>query len=135
MITTTRTQAATCFLDGLGWAFCLLLLLTAACNDDDGGVESQSDASIDTTVQDTSGQGRGELRWYFTCGDPEPCPGHTPSTAAVACSADEQEGASCGPSGAFCDPADACNRLLLCTDSDPTLEPLGCEQPDAGSEP
>jgi hypothetical protein len=44
----------------------------------------------------------------------------------VAACTSEAAGASCGAGGATCDPADDCNALLLCTDSDPTQQPGGC---------
>src|SRR6266481_27278 len=56
---------------------------------------------------------------FYTCGDPV-CGGHTPHPGVPPCSAGEVAGAACSPEGATCDPGDACNRLLLCTTSDPT---------------
>jgi len=60
--------------------------------------------------------------WYFTCGDPV-CRGYQRPTGVPACT-QEKAGATCDASGARCDPVDDCNRLLLCSLSDPKLQ--GC---------
>ncbi len=64
------------------------------------------------------------LRWYQTCGDPV-CGGHRPTPGERAC-AEEMVGQACGVFADHCDPMDFCNARLLCTDSDPRLQPGGC---------
>jgi hypothetical protein len=64
-------------------------------------------------------------RFFFTCGDPV-CRGHVPSENIAACAPAQAVGGMCGPEGETCDPSDACNRRLLCSREDPTLQPGGC---------
>jgi hypothetical protein len=64
-------------------------------------------------------------QWHFTCGDPV-CSGHQGPPAGVPPCSFEDPGEACRPEGARCDPADECNRLLICTASDPTQQPGGC---------
>lgn len=64
-------------------------------------------------------------RYFFTCGDPV-CRGHVPPQDVPACTAAQEAGRMCGPEGETCDPADPCNRRLLCSREDPTLQPGGC---------
>ena len=73
------------------------------------------------------------------CGN-DPSPPHASSSPAVTrsaaatsgprtfllCTATQQAGQMCGTEGETCDPADACNRRLLCSREDPTLQPGGC---------
>jgi hypothetical protein len=60
--------------------------------------------------------------WYTTCGDPV-CRGYQKPVGVAACTT-EKAGGACGTEGARCDPEDSCNRLLLCSASDPKLQ--GC---------
>ena len=64
-------------------------------------------------------------RFFFTCGDPV-CRGYIPPGNLPACTPAQQAGQMCGPEGQTCDPSDACNRRLLCSREDPTLQPGGC---------
>jgi hypothetical protein len=64
-------------------------------------------------------------RYFFTCGDPV-CRGYVRPENVPACTAAQQAGRMCGAEGSTCDPADACNRLLLCSSEDPTQQPAGC---------
>ena len=63
-----------------------------------------------------------ESSWFFTCGDPV-CAGYRPPTGVPRCGS-ESAGSACSVEGARCDPADACNRLLVCATTDPRL--AGC---------
>ena len=60
--------------------------------------------------------------WYTTCGDPV-CRGYQKPAGVAACTT-EKAGGACGTEGARCDPLDSCNRLLLCSATDPKLQ--GC---------
>ncbi len=60
--------------------------------------------------------------WYTTCGDPV-CRGYQKPVGVPACTS-EKPGGACASEGARCDPLDSCNRLLLCSASDPKLQ--GC---------
>jgi hypothetical protein len=60
--------------------------------------------------------------WYTTCGDPV-CRGYQKPVGVPACTS-EKPGGACTTDGARCDPLDSCNRLLLCSASDPKLQ--GC---------
>ena len=64
-------------------------------------------------------------RFFFTCGDPV-CRGYVRPENIPPCTAAQQAGEMCGPVGQTCDPSDACNRRLLCSREDPTLQPGGC---------
>ncbi|MEZ4472441.1 MAG: hypothetical protein R3F60_16930 [bacterium] len=60
-------------------------------------------------------------RWFLTCGDPV-CRGHMPHEGVPRC-ADEVLGDPCAVPGGMCDPGDACNALMVCTDVDPRQGP------------
>jgi hypothetical protein len=60
--------------------------------------------------------------WFFTCGDPV-CAGYRPPPGVPRCGS-ESPGSACPVEGARCDPADSCNRLLVCATRDPRL--AGC---------
>jgi hypothetical protein len=60
--------------------------------------------------------------WYTTCGDPV-CRVYQKPVGVPACTS-EKEGGACATVGARCDPVESCNRLLLCSASDPKLQ--GC---------
>ncbi len=60
--------------------------------------------------------------WYTTCGDPV-CRGYQKPSGVAACTT-EKAGGACPTEGARCDPQDSCNRLLVCSASDPKLQ--GC---------
>lgn len=62
----------------------------------------------------------GALRWFETCGDPV-CRGHQPDPAIPPCAAGTRPGAACAERDRGCDPIDACNVRLICTDSDPRM--------------
>jgi hypothetical protein len=64
------------------------------------------------------------LQWFYTCGDPV-CHGHTSHPGVASCTT-EMPGQTCTTSGQECDPGDSCDRLLLCTTTDPTKNPGGC---------
>ena len=64
-------------------------------------------------------------RFFYTCGDPV-CRGHVPPANMPPCASTQTAGQACGPEGLTCDPSDACNRRLLCSRDDPTLQPGGC---------
>ena len=64
------------------------------------------------------------LRMYTTCGDPV-CMGYSGPSGIAVC-ASEQHGDVCNLEGAQCDLQDSCNSKLLCTTSDPQLQPGGC---------
>jgi hypothetical protein len=64
-------------------------------------------------------------RFFFTCGDPV-CGGHAQPENMPPCSGAQQAGQTCGPEGQVCDPSDGCNRRLICSREDPTLQPGGC---------
>jgi hypothetical protein len=78
------------------YAALLLVLLAPACNRHD---------------DDTS--------WFFTCGDPV-CGGYSPPAGVPRCTS-EAAGLACPVEGARCDPADDCNRLLVCAERDPRV--------------
>jgi hypothetical protein len=65
-----------------------------------------------------------ELKLYYSCGDPV-CRGHTPASELPPCTT-EASGDDCTEEGPVCDPGDECNRVLVCTNSDPTAQPGGC---------
>jgi hypothetical protein len=60
--------------------------------------------------------------WYTTCGDPV-CRGYQKPAGVPACTV-EKAGGPCSTESARCDPLDGCNRLLVCSSSDPKLK--GC---------
>jgi hypothetical protein len=62
---------------------------------------------------------RASLRFFYTCGDPV-CRGYTGSTGVPGCTAEQLAGEPCSEMGTSCDPMDGCNRLLVCTNVDPT---------------
>ncbi|MCB9729980.1 MAG: tail fiber domain-containing protein [Deltaproteobacteria bacterium] len=96
-----------------------LLLLGSGCPpDDDGSADAVADADAD------AGPDASALQWYFTCGDPV-CQGHRDMPGVAACT-DQGAGLACSSAGTSCDPIDDCNRLLLCTDTDPTMQTGGC---------
>ena len=64
-------------------------------------------------------------RFFLTCGDPV-CRGYVRPENTPACTASQQAGQLCGAEGLTCDPSDACNRRLVCSREDPTLQPGGC---------
>ena len=64
-------------------------------------------------------------RFFLTCGDPV-CRGYVRPENTPPCTAAQQTGATCGPEGQTCDPSDACNRRLVCSREDPTMQPGGC---------
>ena len=64
-------------------------------------------------------------RFFFTCGDPV-CRGYVRPENVPSCTSAQQAGQACAREGQSCDPADACNRRLLCSREDPTLQPGGC---------
>jgi len=64
-------------------------------------------------------------RFFFTCGDPV-CRGYVRPENMTPCTPAQQAGQTCGPEGQTCDPADACNRRLVCSREDPTQQPGGC---------
>jgi hypothetical protein len=64
-------------------------------------------------------------RFFFTCGDPV-CHGYVRPENTPPCTPAQQAGQTCGPEGQTCDPSDACNRRLLCSREDPTMQPGGC---------
>jgi len=65
------------------------------------------------------------LRFFFTCGDPV-CRIPVRPENIPPCTAAQQAGQMCGPEGQTCDPSDACNRRLVCSREDPTLQRGGC---------
>jgi len=65
---------------------------------------------------DVAGNGRA---WYYTCGDPV-CTSYRPPAGVARCTS-ESPGQSCSTEGSRCDPVDNCNRLLVCSESDPKL--------------
>jgi hypothetical protein len=64
-------------------------------------------------------------RFFFTCGDPV-CRGYVRPENVPLCTATQQAGQMCGVEGLTCDPADPCNRRLLCSREDPTMQTGGC---------
>lgn len=66
----------------------------------------------------------GELTWYTTCGDPV-CREYRPIEGLQPCAL-EMEGQPCSKEGAMCDPKSACNQRLICSRTDPKLQPGGC---------
>jgi hypothetical protein len=62
---------------------------------------------------------------FYSCGDPV-CRGYTGGGGLPRCTAAQTEGERCGPEGPACDPADECNRVLVCAREDPTAGPGGC---------
>lgn len=58
-------------------------------------------------------------RWRYGCGDPV-CMGPAAKPGIPLCT-NERFGNRCEPEGAMCDPADDCNRLLICSVEDPGL--------------
>jgi hypothetical protein len=54
------------------------------------------------------------------------CRGYVRPENVPPCTAAQEAGQMCGIEGETCDPADACNRRLLCSREDPTLQPGGC---------
>ena len=74
---------------------------------------------------DSESGSTGALQWYATCGDPS-CQGYTGPYEGVPECSTEAEGAACTSAGASCDFHDECNRVLLCTDEDPTQQEGGC---------
>ncbi|MEZ4269224.1 MAG: hypothetical protein R3F39_22945 [Myxococcota bacterium] len=82
------------------------------------------DGSDTTNDSGDSADSSGALQWYLTCGDPV-CMGHSDHPGVADCTS-EMAGATCTDAGASCDPANACNSLLLCTDKDPQTQTGGC---------
>ena len=66
-----------------------------------------------------------DTQWYLTCGDPA-CRGHVADPNIPPCDAAMTQGSPCAAPGTLCDPGDACNAHLLCTDTDPRMQPGGC---------
>jgi hypothetical protein len=64
-------------------------------------------------------------RLFFSCGDPV-CRGYTGGSGLPRCTSAQVAGASCGAEGPACDPADECNRVLVCSRDDPTRGTGGC---------
>lgn len=64
-------------------------------------------------------------RFFLTCGDPA-CRGYVRPENTPPCTAAQQAGAMCGAEGETCDPSDSCNRRLVCSREDPTLQRGGC---------
>jgi hypothetical protein len=67
------------------------------------------------------------LRWYSTCGDPV-CRdnGYRAHPGISSCTSAQIAGAPCNNASLQCDPKSPCNNLLICSASDPTLNPGGC---------
>jgi hypothetical protein len=63
-------------------------------------------------------------QWYYTCGDPV-CHGYQKPPGVGLCTS-EKAGQACTPVGAKCDPVDSCDRLLVCSATDPKTQPGGC---------
>jgi hypothetical protein len=82
-----------------------------ACGGDDNGGEVGGQATA--------------LRWYTTCGDPV-CTGYRGPIPGIPLCASEKEGGVCTVAAAECDPKDACNARLRCTDKDPKQQVGGC---------
>jgi hypothetical protein len=69
----------------------------------------------------------GELRWYTTCGDPVCGISDDPyDDPSIPNCMSEQHGDACTEQDAQCDGVASCGATLLCTDSDPTMQPGGC---------
>jgi hypothetical protein len=64
-------------------------------------------------------------RLFFSCGDPV-CRGYTAGSGLPRCTSAQVAGAPCGAEGPACDPADECNRVLVCAAEDPTRQRGGC---------
>ena len=64
-------------------------------------------------------------RLFFTCGDPV-CRGYSRANDLPLCTAEQRAGEACAIEGQACDPADECNRRLLCSREDPTRHFGGC---------
>jgi hypothetical protein len=62
---------------------------------------------------------------FYSCGDPV-CRGYTGGSGLPRCTAGQATGERCGREGPACDPADECNRVLVCASEDPTTNPGGC---------
>jgi hypothetical protein len=65
-------------------------------------------------------------QWYLTCGDPV-CRGHQADPNVPPCEG-EVAGNPCNAPGRMCDPIDACNARLICTDDDPRAGPCPISQ-------
>lgn len=66
---------------------------------------------------------RADLSIYYTCGDPV-CRGHMGDPDIPRCPEGVSPGDLCRDPSYVCDPGDSCNRLLVCSDTDPTSH--GC---------
>jgi hypothetical protein len=93
-------------------ALCGLLAGGAACDSGDRSLGTGADASA------------GNLKYYFTCGDPV-CRGYTGGSGAPLCTT-QTAGAACTVDGQTCDPQNQCNALVVCASSDPTMRVGGC---------
>jgi len=60
-------------------------------------------------------------RWHYTCGDPV-CVGYTVKPGVPLCTGQGLE-SRCEHEGLTCDPRDDCNRLLVCSVTDPLRGP------------
>jgi hypothetical protein len=94
-----------------------LSLGVAGCPPDEDDADTTGDAG--DVAADASA-----LKWYATCGDPV-CSTHKPKPGVTACT-DQVAGQSCATAGSTCDPVNDCNSLLMCTDTDPTMQTGGC---------
>lgn len=64
-------------------------------------------------------------RFFFSCGDPV-CRGYVRPTNVPLCTTAQRPGDMCATEGQSCDPVDACNRRLVCSREDPTMQTGGC---------
>jgi hypothetical protein len=108
-----------------------LLAPFAACNDgnirigqDDQPISCAQSADCPPDEVCNNGMCVAIDRWFFTCGDPV-CRGHSAHPGVAPCTT-QMAGQPCTMSGQECDPGDSCNRLLECTNSDPTKQVGGC---------
>jgi hypothetical protein len=89
---------------------------TCSCGQD-GEVACTDRACVDS--------GPSALSYYRTCGDPVCGPASDQPTGQPPCTT-ERAGDSCDDDGRLCDPGLGCGVNLLCTASDPTMQPGGC---------
>ena len=63
-------------------------------------------------------------QFYYTCGDPV-CRGYQKPPDVPLCTS-QKTGEACTAVGTKCDPVDSCDRLLVCSATDPKTQPGGC---------
>ena len=99
---------------------------TDGCNTCSCGADGQVACTLRACLDGGFDAGSGPaLSWYRTCGAPVCGPQFDGPTGQPLCTT-ETVGAPCTQKDKLCDPSLGCAVNLVCTDSDPTMQPGGC---------